>query len=66
VSEKRRIAQYYYVLKSGSKVEGVLLISKVGGFLARKGDGTLGVKVIWRGLSRLHGITLGWLVARSR
>ena len=36
--------------------ECVLLIAKLGGFLARKGDGYPGVKVLWRGLSELNTI----------
>ena len=43
--------------------EAVLMIAKLGGFLARKCDGKPGVIVIWRGLRRLHDITQGWLVA---
>ncbi|MBW4426866.1 MAG: IS4 family transposase [Nostoc desertorum CM1-VF14] len=36
-------------------------IARLGGFLGRKGDGSPGVKVLWRGLSRLHDIVVGWL-----
>ena len=35
----------------------VLLLAKLGGFLARKGDGEPGAKVIWRGLMALEHIT---------
>jgi hypothetical protein len=41
----------------------VLMIAKIGGFLARNCDGKPGVQVIWRGLRRLQDITLGWEVA---
>lgn len=34
--------------------ESVLLIARLGGFLARKGDGLPGVKVLWRGLQKLN------------
>jgi hypothetical protein len=44
--------------------EATLMIAKLGGFLGRKGDGNPGVKVIWRGLRRLHDITVGWAIAR--
>jgi hypothetical protein len=37
-----------------SNREAVLWIAKLGGFLARKGDGQPGIKVLWRGLLRLH------------
>jgi len=30
------------------------MIARVGGFLARKGDGEPGVKTIWKGLSDVH------------
>jgi len=36
--------------------EAVVMIAKLGGFLARKSDGEPGVKTIWRGLRRLHDI----------
>lgn len=44
--------------------EAILMIAKLGGFLARKCDGKPGVIVTWRGLRRLHDIAQGWLVAR--
>jgi hypothetical protein len=37
--------------------EAVTLIAKLGGFLARKGDGVPGLEVIWRGFRRLDDIT---------
>lgn len=30
------------------------MVARVGGFLARKGDGEPGVKTIWRGLRDVH------------
>lgn len=44
--------------------EAVLMIAKLGGFLGRKSDGNPGVKVIWRGLNRLHDISQGWIIAQ--
>lgn len=41
-----------------------LLIAKLGGFLARKGDGPPGAEVIWRGLRKLHAITAAYLAFR--
>ncbi|HUI87078.1 MAG TPA: IS4 family transposase, partial [Anaerolineales bacterium] len=35
-------------------------IAKLGGFLARKGDGPPGVQTIWRGLNRLSDIAATW------
>ena len=35
-------------------------IARLGGFLARKGDGEPGVKTIWRGLRRLEDLMTGW------
>jgi len=40
----------------------VLWTAKLGGFIARKGDGEPGVKVLWRGLMRLQDITIGFLL----
>ena len=40
-------------------------IARLGGFLGRQGDGSPGVKVLWRGLSRLHDLVRGWLVCQS-
>jgi hypothetical protein len=45
--------------------EAVRLVARLGGFLARKGDGEPGVKTIWRGLIRLEDIVAGWLLAHG-
>jgi hypothetical protein len=37
--------------------------AQLGGFLGRKGDGEPGLKVIWRGLRRLHDLALAWEIA---
>lgn len=37
-------------------------IAQLGGFLARRGDGEPGVKVIWRGLRRLDDIVATWVL----
>lgn len=42
--------------------EAVLLIAKLGGFLARKRDGEPGVIVLWRGMSRLNDIAQFYLI----
>lgn len=42
--------------------EAVRWVAMLGGFLARKGDGEPGVKVLWRGLDRLHDIIIGVLI----
>ena len=51
--------------KSPSLSEAVRWIAQLGGFLARKGDGEPGVKVIWRGLKRLKDIADTWLLCHS-
>ncbi|MGD1936087.1 MAG: IS4 family transposase, partial [Cyanophyceae cyanobacterium] len=39
---------------------------RLGGFLARKGDGEPGVKVLWRGLHSFHDLCQGaQLMAKS-
>lgn len=45
--------------------EAVVMIARLGGFLARKSDGEPGVKTIWRGLRRLHDIAQGWQLAHE-
>ncbi|WP_414517945.1 IS4 family transposase [Nostoc sp. PCC 9305] len=40
-------------------------IARLGGFLGRKGDGFPGVKVLWRGLTRLHDLVEGWQLCQS-
>jgi Transposase DNA-binding/Transposase Tn5 dimerisation domain len=45
--------------------EAVRLIARLGGFLARKGDGEPGVQTIWRGLTRLDDIAATWLLVRG-
>ena len=37
--------------------EAVILIARLGGFLARKHDGDPGIKVLWRGFHELHSLT---------
>jgi len=44
--------------------EAVRQIARLGGFLARKGDGEPGVKTIWRGLRRLEDLVTGSKLAR--
>jgi hypothetical protein len=43
--------------------DAVRQIARLGGFLARKGDGEPGVKTIWRGLRRLEDLVEGWKLA---
>jgi hypothetical protein len=45
--------------------EAVRQIARLGGFLARKGDGDPGVKTIWRGLRRLDDLVTGWKLSRD-
>ena len=45
--------------------EAVVMIARLGGFLARKSDKEPGVKTIWRGLRRLHDIAQGWQLAQG-
>jgi hypothetical protein len=44
--------------------EAVRQIARLGGFLARKGDGEPGVKTIWRGLRRLEDFVSGFKLSR--
>ena len=46
--------------------QAVRQIARLGGFLARKGDGEPGVKTIWRGLRRLEDLVTGWKLSRKR
>jgi len=45
--------------------EALLLVARLGGFLARKSDGHPGPQVLWRGLSKLDNIAQAWLVFSS-
>jgi len=45
--------------------EAVVMIARLGGFLARKSDGEPGVKTIWRGLRRLHDIASTWALLQA-
>ena len=45
--------------------EAVHWIAKLGGFLGRKSDGEPGVKVIWRGFSKLYNYADMWLLLRG-
>lgn len=46
--------------------EGVVMIAKLGGFLARKGDREPGVKCLWVGMRRLTDIMQGWYLAKEK
>ena len=41
-------------------------LAQLGGFMARKGDGDPGVKVLWRGLVKLQNMVLGYLLAQGK
>jgi hypothetical protein len=43
--------------------EAVRQVARLGGFLARRGDGEPGVKALWRGLRRLHDLVAGYRLA---
>lgn len=43
----------------------VMMIARLGGFLARKGDGDPGPEVLWRGMVKLRMLTEAWLVFRA-
>jgi len=45
--------------------EVVRLVTMLGGFLARKGDGEPGVKTIWLGLQRVMDFAAGIRLARE-
>jgi len=40
-------------------------VARLGGFLGRKGDGEPGVKVLWRGLRKLHDMLVGFRLAKA-
>jgi hypothetical protein len=57
--------QFYPHTVPPTLAEVVNWIARLGGFLGRSHDGSPGVKVLWRGLSRLHDIVQGWLACQS-
>lgn len=46
--------------------EAILLLAKLGGFLARKCDGEPGVMVLWRGMKRLSDISQFWEITKCQ
>ena len=46
--------------------QAVRWIAQLGGFLGRRHDGQPGVKVLWRGLARLHDIARSWQLALAQ
>ena len=51
--------------KSPSLNEVVRLVARLGGFLARKGDGEPGVKTIWLGMQRIIDFAAGIKFSRE-
>jgi hypothetical protein len=45
--------------------ETVIMIARLGGFMARKRDGMPGPKTIWRGFLSLESMVQGWVIARN-
>ena len=45
--------------------EMVILVARLGGFLARKGDGYPGIKTTWVGLQRMHDYAQAWLIFKG-
>jgi hypothetical protein len=45
--------------------EALVWVAKLGGYWGRKGDPPPGVKVLWRGLTRLYGMVEGFALAAS-
>lgn len=45
--------------------EAVRWIAQLGGFLGRRNDGSPGVKVLWRGMLRLHDLALTWALTHA-
>ncbi|WP_017323921.1 IS4 family transposase [Synechococcus sp. PCC 7336] len=59
-----RLLRRKFVPKSRSQKpptlqQAMLWIARLGGFLARKGDGNPGLKTLWRGLTKLHHLLEG-------
>jgi hypothetical protein len=52
-------------IKPPSLEEAVLMVARLGGFLARKNDGKPGVKVLWRGFQRLNDILKAYQFLKS-
>lgn len=46
--------------------QAVRWVAQLGGFLGRRHDGQPGVKVLWRGLTRLHDIARSWQLAQAQ
>lgn len=48
-----------------STADAIVLIAKLGGYLARKSDGPPGTLALWRGFKRLTDLTEGWSIANQ-
>ena len=48
-----------------SIADAIVLIAKLGGYLARKSDGPPGTLALWRGFKRLTDLTEGWSMANQ-
>ena len=48
-----------------STADAIVLIAKLGGYLARKSDGPPGTLALWRGFKRLKDLTEGWSMANQ-
>lgn len=46
--------------------EATIQTAKMGGYLARKGDGPAGIKTLWAGFQKLNNIVSGILMERER
>jgi len=46
--------------------EMVVLVARLGGFLARKRDGSPGIQTMWKGLQRMHDYTQAWECFRGK
>jgi hypothetical protein len=60
VKSKRHPAQ-----QPGTLNDAILLLAKLGGYLARAHDSPPGNLILWRGLARLTDIQLGFLIAKE-
>lgn len=69
LTEDELLALHHFINKKSGTIKGaptigevVPMIAQLGGFLGRKSDGFPGVKVLWRGLSKLTNITDAYIV----
>mgnify|MGYP003340837036 CR=1 FL=1 len=60
--QEQKIIKAYFKKKETPKTlrDYIILVARLGGYLARKSDSPPGITVIWRGLNKLFNLRMGF------